>query len=221
MNNQKGITLVALVITIIVMLIIAETATVAGLDSVKSAQKNRFIMEFDLMQAKVDVIHKKMEQSQSDKEYYSKLGQDVSVISQTKLENILAGTSKEGYRYFSKADLKQLDLDDISQDVIINFETQDIISVYGIEVNGEVYYRKTDIPAYETNKIEYVDKNNKAPTFEVEVNKLSSIWQVSLKNIVYNSNVSGGNVSYKNHNSQNWILVGENTSFEITKLRNI
>lgn len=219
MKNQKGITLITLAITIIVMLIIAGTATIASLDSVRNAKKSSFITELEMIGAKVDIIYQKRKQNEDDKKYYDSLGQDISVLEQSKLETILNGTPKEGYRYFSKEDLKKLDLDDVSQDVIINYDTRDVISVTGIGIDGIVYYRLSDIPGYKGYKVEYVDKNDKAPTFTVEVNKLSSTWQIMLKDIIYPSNVAGGVVNYKLHNSQNWILVGENTFFEVKNPR--
>lgn len=48
---------------------------------------------------------------------------------------------------------------------------------------------------------------------------MSNSWQVIIKNIVYTSNVTGGTISYKLHNSENWIIVGENNYFEVVNPR--
>lgn len=215
MKNEKGITLVSLVVTIVLMLVIASTVTISGLDSVKTAQRTTFITELEMIQEKVNVIYEKRKTNSSDIAYYDSLGQDISVLSQAKLDEILQGASQEGYRYFSKQNLKQLDLDNISQDVIINYNTKDIVSVKGFEIDGTRYYRLTDIPTYNGYNVEYVNKNDKAPTFDVEIQELSNSWRFNIKNITYTSNVSGGSVSYKLHDSQNWILVGENKYFEV------
>lgn len=219
MKNQKGITLITLVVMIVIMLMLAGIVTTAGLDSVRNAKKNSFITELEIIQAKVDMIYQKRKQSEEDVTYYDAIGQDVSVVDQTKLETILNGISQEGYRYFSVEDLKKLDLDNISQEVIINYDTRDVISVNGIKIDETKYYRLSDIPGHEGNKVEYVNKNDKAPTFDVEINKLSSSWQFVIKNITYPSNVSAGTISYKLHSKQEWILVGKNTFFEVTKPR--
>lgn len=201
------------------MLIIAGVATTASLDSIRSAKKTAFITELEMIQEKVNTIYEKRKLNEEDIAYYDSLGQDISVIDESKRNQVLKETSQEGYRYFSKENLEQLDLSDMSQDVIINFETRDVASVTGIEMDGEMYYRLTDIPGYTGQKIEYTNKNTLAPTFDVEVNKLSNSWQFTIKNIVYNSNVAGGTLSYKLHSSNNWIIVGETNYFEVSNPR--
>ncbi len=45
------------------------------------------------------------------------------------------------YRYFTTDQLEeQLDIKDATQDVIINFKTRDVISVYGFEYDDVTYY---------------------------------------------------------------------------------
>jgi Tfp pilus assembly protein PilE len=216
---EKGITLISLVITIVVLAIITGIAISASTDSIKSAKRTAFITELEMIQEKVNTIYEKRKLNKEDIEYYDSLGQDISKVEASKLAQILKGQSKEGYLYFSKEDLKKLDLDNLSQDVIINFNTKDVISVIGIEIEGNTYYKLLDIPNYAGQKIDYIDKNTKVPTFDVEVNKMASSWQVVLKNMTYNSNVARGTLSYKLSGSDNWIIAGEKTYFEVAKPR--
>ena len=218
-SNTSGITLISLVITIIVMLIIAGISVTAGLDSVRNTKKTAFITELEIIQEKVNTIYEKRKLNKEDIAYYNSLGQDVSVVDESKLTEVLNGISQEGYRYFSKEDLSQLDLSDIAQDVIINFDTRDVRSITGIEIDGTIYYCLTDIPGYTGQKIEYTNKNTLAPTFDVEVTELSNSWQFTINNIVYNSNVEGCTISYKLHNNENWIIVGETNYFEVKNPR--
>lgn len=218
-ENQKGITLISLVITIIVLVIITGIGISASIDSIKSAKKTAFITELEMIQEKVNTIYEKRKLNADDIAYYNSLGQDVSNVGAPKLLEILKGQSSMGYLYFSKEDLKKLDLDNISQDVIINFTTRDVVSVTGIEIDGNTYYKLLDIPNYSGQKIEYVNKNTEAPTFDVEVNKLVGSWQIVLKNITYHSNVARGTLSYKLNENQDWIIAGEKTYFEVTTPR--
>ena len=218
-ENQKGITLISLVITIVVLAIITGIAVSASTDSIKSAKRTAFITELEMIQEKVNTIYEKRKLNEEDVAYYNSLGQDVSKVEASKLLQILKGQSSMGYLYFSKEDLKKLDLDNISQDVIINFSTRDVISTTGIEINGNTYYKLLDIPNYAGQKIDYKDKNVEAPTFDIEVNKLANSWQVVLKDITYNSNVARGTLSYKLNDSNNWIIAGEKSYFEVTKPR--
>lgn len=216
---EKGITLISLVITIVVLAIITGIAVSSSTDSIKSAKRTAIITELEMIQEKVNTIYEKRKLNEEDIAYYNSLGQDITRVEEAKLTQILKGQSKEGYLYFSREDLKKLDLDNISQDVIINFNTRDVISVTGIEIEGNTYYKLLDIPNYTSQKIEYIDKNTNAPTFDVEVNKMTSSWYIVLKNITYNSNVARGTLSYKLNDSNNWIIVGENTYFEVAKPR--
>lgn len=217
MKKENGITLVTLVIGIIILLILASIATTAGLDSIRTAKKTSMITELEMIQEKVNTIYEKRKLNQNDVTYYNSLGQDISVVNSNIITQILGQIPKEGYRYFSAENLKQLDLDNISQDVIINFDTRDVLSMTGITVNDTIYYRLTDMPDYQGQNIQYVDKNNQSPTFDVEVNKLSNSWQITIKNITYNSNVVDGILSYKLHDNKNWIIVGEKNYFEVSK----
>ncbi len=218
-TSEKGITLVSLVITIVILMLITGVAISASTDSIKSAKRTAFITEMEMIHEKVNTIYEKRKLNEEDITYYNSLGQVVSRVDASKLKEILKGQSSMGYLYFSKEDLKKLDLDNISQDVIINFTTRDVVSVTGIEIDGNTYYKLLDIPNYSGQKIEYVNKNTEAPTFDVEVNKLVGSWQIVLKNITYHSNVARGTLSYKLNENQDWIIAGEKTYFEVTTPR--
>ena len=176
------------------------------------------ITELEIIQEKVNTIYEKIVLYEEDKKYYDSLGKDILVVEPSKLTQALQETSEEGYRYFSKQDLKKLDLDNITQDVIINFQTRDVVSLQGILIEDKTYYRLADIPNYPINKIQYIDKNTQAPNFEVEVNKISEFWQIRIKDITYNSNVQG-TLSYKLQDSSNWIIVGKANYFEVRQPR--
>lgn len=220
-NTQSGITLVALAITIIVIIIIASIATLTGVESIRNAKETRFMTELEIIQEKVNTIYEKRKLNKEDIAYYDTLGQDISKVETSKLSVILNGKSEEGYRYFSKEDLVKLDLENIEQDVIIHFDSQDVASVNGFLIEGDMCYRLTDIPNYKGHSIIYENKNTNVPTFDIEVTKLSNTWQVVLKNIVNPNQVYGGSVSYKLTSSSNWILVGERIYFEVDTPRSI
>ena len=54
--NNRGITIVALIITVIVMLILVGVATYAGLDSLELSKRTAFLSEMQLIQGKINVI---------------------------------------------------------------------------------------------------------------------------------------------------------------------
>ncbi len=221
MKQNHGITLVSLVITIIVLIIITGIAIFAGTSTIKSTKIAGFMTELELIQEKVNTIYEKRKLNKEDINYYSSLGQNISIIDSSKLANLLNGVSEEGYYYFSKEDLKKLDLDNISQEVIINFETRDVASINGILVEDKMCYRLIDFPSYRGQNVDYTNKNTKTLTFDVEVTKLSNSWQIFIKNIINPNQVYGGTLSYKLHKDEEWIFLDEVNHFEVTKPRHI
>ena len=122
-----------------------------------------------------------------------------------------------GFRYFNASDLKQISLDNITQEVLINYDTREVVSLNGFEIDGVIYYKLKDIPNYIGYNVEYVNKNTEAPTFTVEQVKLEDgSYKFTIKDIVYSGNVQGGTVSYKLHSDANWILNGDDLSFTVT-----
>lgn len=217
MKNEKGITLISLAITIIVMLIIVGAATYSGMETIDRSKRVEFISEMEIIQSKVNNIYEKRKLSQEDKEYYDNLGQDISNVSEEKLKTALGEKSEEGFLYFNSENLKELGLDNINQEIIINYNTREVISLTGITLDGKKYYKLEDIPGYTTNNVEYVNKNREAPSFNVETTKISeNEYRVRVKDIVYNSNVKGGTIKYKLHSETNWILNGEDTTLTVT-----
>lgn len=197
MNNQRGITLISLIVTIIVLVIIATITTYSGIESIDITKQQVFISELEMIQAKVSAIYEKRKSSETQKEYYDNLGKDLSTISSSKVDSALNGEASSGYKYFSKTDLKQIELENITQDVLINFDTRSVVSLNGISIDGTVYYRLKDIPTYTGQNIEYTDKNTEAPNFEVKIEPLKSSWNMKIQNVQYKGNVYGGTFSYR------------------------
>lgn len=216
MKNEKGITIITLVITIVIMLILVGIVTHSGMQSVETAKKTAFISEMEMIQAKVNIIYEERKQNSENLEYYNNLGQDISTIDNSKVTIALGSSDKTGFRYFTKSDLKQIDLDNISQEVLINYDTREVVSLNGFEIDGVTYYKLKDIPNYVGYNVDYVNKNTEAPTFAVEQTKLEDdSYKFTVKDIVYSGNVQGGTVSYKLHSDTNWILNGDNLSFTL------
>lgn len=216
MKKQKGITLITLVITIIVMIIIAGVATYSGFESIKSAELTTFTAELEMIQAKVNVIYERRKTNNVEKKYYNNLGQDITIINEGTLVQVLGESSKEGFRYFSKEDLKLIDLDDIKQDVIINFDTCEVISITGIETDGVKYYKLKDLPNYNWYEVEHVNKNVEAKDIIIDQTKLSDSYRITIKD-TNGKDINNGSLSYKLHSDENWLLNGNNMSFIINK----
>lgn len=217
MKNQRGITLVTLVIIIIVMSIIVGVVTYSGFESIKSARITTFIAELEMIQAKVNVIHEKTKTSDKEKEYYNNLGKDITTVNEDILLQILGESSKDGFRYYSKSDLEKLDLDNINQDVIINYDTCEVISITGIEIDGIKYYNLENIPNYSMYRVKHISKNTQINDFIIEQTKLSDSYRITIKDINGND-INSGSLSYKLHSDENWLLNGNNMSFIVREM---
>lgn len=60
MRNEKGITLITLIVTIVLMVILASVAIQSGGGSVKEVEFQNFAYELQQIQGRVDTIHEKM-----------------------------------------------------------------------------------------------------------------------------------------------------------------
>ncbi|MBE5819659.1 MAG: hypothetical protein E7310_02385 [Clostridiales bacterium] len=144
MKNEKGITLIALIITIIVMLILLSATAYFSVDTYKESVYTAFVMQMQIIQKKVDTLvsdndteigiiitesSKKTEIEETIKK--AKNGDEITNWDIT-LQNI---------RYFSKEDVKNiLALDNIDYNIIVNFDTREVVSLEGIEYEGITYY---------------------------------------------------------------------------------
>lgn len=155
MKNEKGITLLTLIITVIVMVLLTGTAIAYGTNSLQTMKFQNFRFELEQIQGKVDVIYEKIKLAKEDEiTTYLSLGQDITSLPSelgtsvlSRLQSIKGNNvSTTNYRYFTRQDL-EVDLDITSQSgaVIINFTTREVISVKGFEFEGKTYYRIEDL----------------------------------------------------------------------------
>ena len=171
-NSQKGITIIALVITVIMLLILASVATYTGIESYDKAEQIKFVSQMKLIQTKVD------EKVQEDG--FTLVGYGTILTDEQKqtINNAVANgeilsPTEDDYsnyvRYFSKEQLStQLSLDNIDEGIIINFKTREVISTVGFEYGGTIYYTQYKLPKGE-KLTQYVKPNT---TLSVEYSKI-------------------------------------------------
>lgn len=142
--NNEGVTLISLIVIIVILFIISGIAISSGIETADSIKITKFNKELQLIQGKVDVIY---EQLKSGEKQEADLGGESYTNNQSVMDstfnalNIYASI-RGNYKYYTSATLKTvLGLEDISQSVLINWETRDVISAQGIKIDGEMYYR--------------------------------------------------------------------------------
>lgn len=161
--NEKGVTLIALLITIIVMVIIAGVVVSIGTEPLESTRLQGFYMHLETIQKRVDDIastNEKYEDSTGTQiELKTSAGRTLTssqkIFVQSILNEKLIDLESSEFRYFTISDLEeQLDLMDMEYNVFIHFDTRTIIAEEGITINGETYYiLENDIYYTEQNTI--------------------------------------------------------------------
>ena len=165
LKNEKGITLLVLVVTIIIMLILISAGIAYGTNSAAEVELQNFSYELQQIQGRVDIIHERMS-SEGKNKYYEldgvALGQDIT-SSREAVEALKSangtnydtthnaelyphGDTHTAYRYFSKSNLSsQLDIKNPKFDAIINFKTREVFSVQPHKYNKISIYSLKDI----------------------------------------------------------------------------
>lgn len=173
-NSAKGITLIALIVTIIVILILASVGTYNGIEAVKTAQLNKFISEMKIMQIQVNNIYDKYKNGEEvlgykDEVILNNIGKTVD--SSSKADSVFNSeasgiTDKNGYRYFDTETIKQLGIEGVEGEFFVNIEKRSVISVDGFEYNGKTYYTMDQIPSSLYN-VDYEEKSYDNLAFEI------------------------------------------------------
>ena len=189
-RNNKGITLIALIITIILMLILTGVGVSSGIESYKNAQVSKFVAQMQLIQEKVDSI---------DENTGGTLGTELDDKVKSKVQNIISSEnlfSKEliDWRYL---DTKDLQLEDIQDNLFINFKTREVISTTGIYYNGKKHYTQYSLPGGQT-LTQNTNKNTETLTCEMKIDYHGLGATITISNIKLEDKlITNGVLKYK------------------------
>lgn len=193
-KDNRGITLVALIMTIILMLILVSVTTYSGINSYKNAQVTKFVTQMQLLQAKVDdlVSSKTIEELNSmDLQTPTTQEQQNAINSAANNEEVTSNDVNE-YKVFTKEDvLNILDVEDVQNDIMVNFTTREIVSLVGIEYEGKTYYTQYKLPNGQTVINNESVSRDLSFTPEILIDGINST--VTFKDI----KITNGTLSYK------------------------
>lgn len=219
-KDNKGITLVALILTIIIMLILATVTTYTGIDTYKESKVYAFVSQMQLIQAKVDdlVDTKTIEELKL-------LGTGVNssnTINTAFSNNEITSNDSSLYRYFTKHELLEIfDVEDAYSDVMINFTTREIVSTSGVEYEGNKYYTQYKLPNGQAvvNNGEQTNRELKF-NLNIEINGMNSNILISDINIT-NGKLSFAEVDSSGNVISNWKTITNYTEKETEYKANI
>lgn len=195
MHSNKGITLITLAITIIIMIILAGVTVNVGFNAYKNAKVSGFVSEMSIIQEQVNTAYTKIKNGDTT---YLTYGSDISGLNEEvkqKIQTALEGKEDTNFRYYNGELLKQLGVDGVKQEVIINFQTREVYSLDGIEYEGKMYYTQYDLPGGQYN-IGYIEQNTQQPEFTIEKKNYGLYATLNIKDIQYKGDVEGGTLYY-------------------------
>lgn len=212
-KEKKGITLIALIVTITILLILVSIGTYSGVSVIKSSQFTKFQTELKIMQTKINELY-----GNSEENVY---GLEINGNIKTQAEKVFTEsesgiTDYTGYRYFDQNTIKNsLKVEGVESEFFINMEKRSIVSYNGFTYEGKTYYTLEQIPNSLYN-IEYENKNTAKPTFEVNTEFKNGKHKVTIpsESIQYDGYIKKWDVQYKKIEEENWNTVSD-LSFNI------
>lgn len=227
MKNNKGITLITLVVTIVIIMILASVGIYSGVRSLKLAELNRFTTELKIMQTQVNSMYEKLKNDETiSGQAILSIGTEIlsssnDVQNQASIvftQNASGITSSVGYKYYSLETISNLGIEGITQDFFINIETRSVVSYKGLEYNGTTYYTLSQIP----NGLYNVNYNDSNITIDPEIDNVtvekidSSKWKLTVNDITYGGYVQKGKIQYQRLGDDYW-NESDDKSFIVTE----
>ena len=217
-KSEKGVTLVALVITIIILFIISSIGITAGRATIESAKYSQFMHELIELQTKVNELNQN-----GDTEIGRRLTDEQNEIFNNSVitEIIYNGKTedeqnkiKDGFRYCNKAYIKQQLGIETEREYLINVEYRYIIYKDGFEYDGTTYYMPQQVNGTLYN-VEYNNRNEKNGDFEINTTSEKDKCKIEITNINYDGYINEWQVKYKLRTSNQW-NTSDNLSFYIS-----
>ncbi len=215
MKKEQGITLVALVTTIVILLILSTIGINVGTSTYENAEFKAFISELKIMQTQVNEWNQKY--LNGDKTILD-LGKELTGSETEKISFSGANiTDTIGYRYFDKQTISNIGLEGIKREFLINIEQRMVICYGGYTYEEKTYYTINQLPNSIYN-VDYTDKTSGNITVgNVYVaSKNENSWEIYIEDIKYPQYIAKGKIEYQKKGSNTWNLVEDN-KFTVTE----
>lgn len=219
-TEEKGVTLIALVTTIVILLILSSIVATSGKSTIDFSKFSQFKDELKILQTKVNELNQDnkinigQELTEEQKNIFNiKIISDIIYDGKSDEEKIKI---QNGFKYCNADCIKNdLQLESIKRDYLINVEYRYIIYYQGFDYNGTTYYMVNQIDGGIYN-VNYNDKNEKTGSFEVNSVKENNRWKIEVSNIIYNGYVDNWQVKYRLAEDTYW-KTANSLSFYVSK----
>ena len=207
-KETKGVTLIALVVTIVVLLILASIGINSGQDAINSAKFNEFKSELKIMQTKVNELNQsneteiRPELTEQQKSIFN-VETVYNIIFENKSDEEITNI-KKGFRYYSKDYINnKFNFDSITRDYFVNIEKRIVISCTGFEYKGKTYYMSEQFTDGLYN-VEYNNKNTQSGSYDINTIVEENRCKIEISNIQYEGYINDWQVKYKLKDSSQW-----------------
>ena len=207
-KETKGVTLIALVVTIVVLLILASIGINSGQDAINSAKFNEFKSELKIMQTKVNELNQsneteiRPELTEQQKSIFN-VETVYNIIFENKSDEEITNI-KKGFRYYSKDYINnKFNFDSITRDYFVNIEKRIVISCTGFEYKGKTYYMSEQFTDGLYN-VEYNNKNTQSGSYDINTIVEENRCKIEISNIHYEGYINDWQVKYKLKDSLQW-----------------
>ncbi|MBR3255784.1 MAG: hypothetical protein IKF97_06225 [Clostridia bacterium] len=231
--NNKGITLVALIITIIVLLILTSVATYSGIEAIENSKYTKFKSELKIMQTYINNWYEECKPSNENETFAENIAAKFTNIAgkgvnakvatndtqaETTLNNAGIVNNHDHYYLLQKEQKEALgvDNDGVTQDVLVSIIDRKVVSYLGMKYKDKMYYTLEDLDEF--YNVEYnssiLNNDESKPSISTNASFQNDGTSYKIKvGISYNSSyVNKGNVYYGIQNENGEVTSWNNTS---------
>lgn len=219
-KDNRGITLVTLIVTIIIMLILLSVTTYTGIDSYKNSRISKFVIQMQLLQAKIDDLASTKTYEEVDNLGLQTGDAYQNIINDAYTNQEISSNDATTYKVFSKNDvLNILDVEGIENDILVNFHTREIVDSVGVNYNEKIYYTQYKLPGGQTVI------NNNIVSRDLSFELKESINGLNCSITIDKVSIINGTLSYTETDSQgnrnNWQTITNYTEKDNIYMANI
>lgn len=209
-KRDNGITVISLIITIIVMLILAAVTISVGTENIDKAHMTNFVSYMQLIQAKVDFIAEYEEYSKYGEELNDENKQLLQEILSSQTESFLTTTSSTELKFFDSSHIaSDLEIENIDDEIVVDFNTREVISLTGIKYQDAMYFTQYNLPGGQVLKQNtQVDRDVIFGDITSNINGLNATFTIA------NLGITNGTLSYGVMDASNeikWTTITNNT----------
>ena len=208
MKNEKGITIIALVVTIVILLILTVVSFTTGRVQLNNVRLKAFY-------SKLEVVQEAVEKIADTNEYDEDWGTPLTAEQISLIASISENYDTSKFKYFTASEVESiLNVSGVDLNLLIDFEDKYVISADGEEIDGIVYY-VLENDKYRTN---YQDKNTGNVNFNCTIKNYGlNSYKITVTPVNV-GDIQEGIIKYRQSNIDDYWKIAKNNEIIVDKL---